>query len=95
MEADEKWLGHKIRVVLELEYFKIEVLSGDELDGLISWLLELALKLPDKEDIRLLIRLAQILHEAEEGQEGDSKTMEEPKEPEEKEEPEDEEKKED
>lgn len=49
-----------------MEYYKIKVLGGDEIDDLISDLLELALELSlDKEDVRPLIRLAQILHGAE------------------------------
>lgn len=49
------------------EYYKIRILSGEEINSLISDLLQMALDFSlDKDtDVRPLIRLAQILHEAE------------------------------
>ena len=49
-----------------MEFYKIEVFSGEEITDLISDLLELALELSlDGKDVRPLIRVAQILHKAE------------------------------
>lgn len=49
-----------------MEYYKIEVLSGEEITDLISDLLELALELSlHGTDVRPLIKVAQILHKAE------------------------------